>query len=75
MLPTCKCGNCGIIASDENHVCKPGPMMDKVEFCGSAPDPDSGMCETMARHLSYKCSACGRPAVSPDLICKPVSIR
>lgn len=75
MFPTYKCGNCGVIADDENHVCNPGPMMDKGEFCGSAPDRDSQICETMAQHLSYQCSSCGRPAVKPELVCKPVSIR
>jgi DNA-directed RNA polymerase subunit RPC12/RpoP len=29
----------------------------------------------MAQHLSYECSACGRPADNPELVCKPVSIR
>ncbi|MDK2848858.1 MAG: hypothetical protein PWP34_2211, partial [Desulfuromonadales bacterium] len=33
------------------------------------------ICESMAQHLSYECSACGRPADKPELVCKPVSIR
>lgn len=75
MFSNYKCGNCGVVTDNKNHLCKPEPVENKSEFCGSGPDRDSQICESMAQHLSFQCSTCGRPADKPELVCKPVSIR
>jgi len=75
MFSNYKCGKCGVVTDNKNHLCKPEPVENKSEFCGSGPDRDSQICESMAQHLSFQCSTCGRPAEKPELVCKPVSIR
>jgi DNA-directed RNA polymerase subunit RPC12/RpoP len=69
------CARCGVVSDDKNHICRPEVIDDRSEICASEPKRDGRICESMAQHLSYECSACGRPADKPDLVCKPVSIR
>ena len=35
MFSNYKCGKCGVVTDNKNHLCKPEPMENKSEFCGS----------------------------------------
>lgn len=70
-----KCGKCGVVSVEENHVCQPEEVVSRGEFCGSGPEHVSQMCDSMSDRLNFQCNSCGRPTDHPNLVCSPIRIR
>lgn len=70
-----KCGTCGVISNQQDHLCQPGEMASSDDFCGSGPENISQLCDSMSENLRYQCYNCGRPSENPNLLCQPHSVR
>jgi hypothetical protein len=75
MISAYKCGKCGVISDQKDHICQPQEVESRAEFCGSGPEHISQMCEPMAENLRFQCFTCGRPSEHPNLVCSPTPIR
>jgi len=75
MASSYKCGTCGVISDESDHLCRPDTIADRSEFCGSGPENIGRICEEMDRKLEFQCFTCGRPTDKPDMVCNPTPIR
>ena len=74
MASAYKCGTCGVISDESDHLCRPDEV-PRAEYCGSGPEQIARICEEMDRNLEFQCFTCGRPTDKPDLVCNPLPIR
>ena len=74
MAATYKCGTCGVISDESEHLCQ-AEATSRAEFCGTGPEGIGKICAEMDRNLAYQCFTCGRPTDKPDMVCNPTPIR
>lgn len=65
-----KCGTCGVVTVNKQHLCQPQEQADGAH-CGSVPTQSVSMCDSIDQNASYTCSGCGRASVDPELLCQP----
>jgi len=75
MASAYKCGTCGVVSDEQEHLCQPAEMAHHAEYCGSGPEQISQMCDAMDAKLEFQCFTCGRPTDKPDMVCNPTRIR
>lgn len=70
-----KCKTCGVASSDGEHLCNAEEIQGKYDYCGQDFESEKAdMCEPMRDSLRFECDTCGRPAESPDLLCRPTKV-
>ena len=68
------CKNCGTTTTEKGHLCNPQPVTDTCDLCSEPMQDARHLCKPTLQRMAYKCGGCGRPAESPDLVCKPEKI-
>ncbi|MBI5016531.1 MAG: hypothetical protein HZB55_13710 [Deltaproteobacteria bacterium] len=69
------CPNCGGLTKKEGHLCAPVPNPTKCDYCNGVTESARHACVQMREKLEYVCDACGRMAVSADLLCQPSKLK
>jgi hypothetical protein len=66
-----ECANCGTVTTEKGHLCKPVAVEGDCSYCGKPAKDARHLCTSMREKLDYVCESCGRPAMKPELVCKP----
>jgi len=69
------CKTCGAAASEAGHLCNPVPLCGDCELCEEPMGDARHICKPALKKMEYVCEGCGRPAMRPELVCKPKKIR
>ena len=65
------CASCGTTTTEKGHLCNPTLVEDACDLCSEPVQDARHICKPMRSQLEYVCGGCGRPATSPDLVCRP----
>jgi hypothetical protein len=66
-----ECHHCGVVTKLSEQVCSPHGLIDKLEYCGTAPERGR-LCSCIQEQLPFVCASCGRPAAQAELVCDPL---
>lgn len=70
-----KCSKCGVVTADAGHLCSAEPLEGKYDYCGQdVQNSSTEMCDSMRNSLRFECATCGRPAETPDMVCRPTKV-
>ena len=65
------CGNCGVVALDQNNICAPAGKLKKADWCGSKDVPPAKNCQNLVNTQRYVCKNCGKTSINSELLCEP----
>jgi len=69
--PAFYCGNCGVVALDQNNICSLRGIMKKADWCGMKDLPPGKSCKNRVNNDRYNCQKCGKTAINSALLCEP----